>query len=121
MTSLSSAAFGRQPQAYGYAPQALPRTASQPHVNGWASGFGASGGSSGGYPYGVDPGGQAGSHGYRPQGLTYPILSLPVGTRKKKVLQKIVRPDGTEEEVLVDGEEEEEVYERRKRLFYFDR
>lgn len=57
----------------------------------------------------------------KPTGPTYPVLNLPVGTRKKKVWKKRMRADGTEEDVLTDGDEEEEIFERRKRLFYFDR
>lgn len=54
-------------------------------------------------------------------GPMYPVLDLPIGTRKKKVAKKVVREDGREDEVLTDGSEDELVYEKKKRLFYFDR
>jgi hypothetical protein len=37
------------------------------------------------------------------------------------VWTKQALPDGGEEDVLVDGEEEEAVYDKRKKLFYVDR
>jgi len=148
MTSLSSYAISKQPLMYAAPPPPLARTTSQPYVARWVSTSPTTGSSAFGsptrengyysYSYGqgqdpgapTDPGHVQGSNSYGPggyrresksTGLTYPILTLPVGTRKKKVWQKVTQPDGTEEDVLVDGDEEEEVYEKRKRLFYFDR
>jgi len=112
-------------------PSPLARTASQPYVARWTSTSPGAGSSAFGSPgiteayyYTGEPGAAT-----RPspairrpsKGPTYPILSIPVGTRKKQVPKKVVREDGTEETVLVDGSEDEEIYEKRKRLFYFDR
>ncbi|KIO17233.1 hypothetical protein M407DRAFT_12435 [Tulasnella calospora MUT 4182] len=52
-------------------------------------------------------------------GPMYPVLALPTERRKKMVKKTVVNEDG--HEVEVDGEEEEDVYTKPKRLFYFDR
>ncbi|KAG8913000.1 hypothetical protein FRC00_003266 [Tulasnella sp. 408] len=52
-------------------------------------------------------------------GPMYPVLALPTERRKKIVKKTVVDERG--QEVEVDGEEEEEVYTKPKRLFYFDR
>ncbi|KAG8881546.1 hypothetical protein FRB98_004262 [Tulasnella sp. 332] len=146
MTSLSTyGQSGKQQPPLGMyaAPNPpLARTTSQPYVARWMSASPThqpSGGSTSpakdGYHTYEYPGSTADAHQYqqvsagmqrrdsntKPTGPTYPVLNLPVGTRKKKVWKKKTNADGTEEDVLTDGEEEEEVFEKRKRLFYFDR
>ncbi|KAG8992176.1 hypothetical protein FRB94_011915 [Tulasnella sp. JGI-2019a] len=146
MTSLSTYGQpGRQPQPSMYAAPRSPlaRTTSQPYVARWMSTspaqqtFGDTSPTKTGYSVYSYAGSTADAHQQPsaemqrrdsntrppplPSGPTYPVLNLPVGTRKKKILKTKLLADGTEEQVLTDGEEEEEVFERRKRLFYFDR
>ncbi|KAG8903299.1 hypothetical protein FRC01_009247 [Tulasnella sp. 417] len=171
MTSLSGQGFGMQNRGSMYGNPVspggqsghgggavLPRTASQPYMQRWASGSSAAGASAFGSPNGPTPPGTVNyghyglnhphtspygpivpplqplqplqplppplnraksREGPRAAGPMYPVLALPTERRKKIVKETVVDERG--HEVEVDREEEEDVYTKPKRLFYFDR